>query len=621
LVVLLVHRILLEVNSSLRITLLREIPEDASLRQQWNALVERVDQPQVFYTYEWSLAVQRAYRTTLYPLLFLGYDEHESLCGVVALAIDVGGRSVSFLCATTGDYCDFLSVPEEKQSFVEGVFGALRELPIDDITLTNLPADSNTVRVIEQASGLNGYRYFARAAYICAQVSMGELERRPGENKPVLPGKKMVRRSLAAMGREAPVRLDHARTWDSVAPLLSQFMQSHIARFLATGRISNMARPQRRVFLEELAKLLSESGWLMLTRMMSGENVLAWNYGFQFRGTWFWYQPTFDSDLEKYSPGFCLLAKLVEDAADLSEVSTVDLGLGAEEYKERFVNQTRETLYVTLRTSAVRHAREVLRYRTAEVIKAAPALENGVRAVLSYSGQLKDRVSRDGVAVAVKGVAESLGAAIWSRTEVTFLEWCGTVAPDAGGGRIEPLDLNRLASAASKYVDDKATLAYLLRCASRWREKNVEGFGFVDANRDLLYCAWVRAFDGFFLPELNSKVEAPSADSVIIFDCWRLDCAGDEAGFDRTLGLVAQRMLKQGKKPWISSAGNSPATSTASNLPSLRNLERAGFQPRYSLVRRRILGVQSIIGKTPKTGARIAEEVSARIQERGRRTS
>lgn len=580
--------------------------------------MQRTDQPQVFYTYEWALAVQRAYGATLQPLLFLAYDE-ESLSGVAALAVDASRRSASFLCATTGDYCDFLSVPEQKRSFVEGVFGALREQRIGDITLTNLPADSDTVRAIEQASGLSGYRYFARTAYVCAQVSLGKLERRPGENKPVLPGKKMVRRSLAAMGHEAPVRLDHAHSWETAEPLLTQFMRSHVARFLATGRISNMARPERRVFLRELAKLLSEPGWLMLTRMMSGENVLAWNYGFQFRDAWFWYQPTFDSDLEKYSPGFCLLAKLVEEAAEHSDLSTVDLGLGAEEYKERFANQTRETLYVTLRTSAMRHAREVLRYRAAEAIKAAPALEKGVRSVLSYSGQWKESLSRDGIALTVKGLAGRMGAAISSRTVVTFLEWCGTVAPDSDAGRIEPLHLNQLASAASQYVDDKATLAYLLRCASRWRDKDVEGFGFADPNGDLLYFAWVSAFDGFFLPELNSKLEAPSADSVIIFDCFRSDGAGDEAGFERALGLVAQRMLERGKKPWIASATSSPATSAASNLTLLRSLERAGFQPRYSLVRQRSLGVQSTIGQTPRFDSTIAEEVSARVQERDRR--
>ena len=47
------------------------------------------------------------------PLLFLAYDESQSLCGVASLAAGVEGR-VSFLCATTGDYCDFIGLPEHK---------------------------------------------------------------------------------------------------------------------------------------------------------------------------------------------------------------------------------------------------------------------------------------------------------------------------------------------------------------------------------------------------------------------------------------------------------------------------------------------------------------------------
>lgn len=369
-------------NRILRFVLLKEIPEDAGLRQQWNALVEKVQRPQVFYTYEWSLAVQRAYGAVLRPLLFLAYDEQESLCGVASLAVHEDGNA-SFLSATTGDYCDFLSLPEHKAAFVTGVLNELKKEGLDAATLTNLPADSDTVKVLPLASKRHGYRYFARTAYICAQVSLSRLERRPGENKPVLPGKKMVRRSLSAMGREGPVRLDHARTWNEIEPILDDFAQAHVARFLATGRTSNLARPERRMFLAELARLLSDSGWVVLTRMMSGEKALAWNYGFQFRGTWFWYQPTFDSDLEKYSPGFCLLAKLVEEASENPALSIVDLGLGAEEYKERFANQTRETLYVTLRRSAVRHAREILRYRAAETLKAYPKLETRIRALVN----------------------------------------------------------------------------------------------------------------------------------------------------------------------------------------------------------------------------------------------
>ena len=355
----------------MRLTLLKEIPEDADLRAQWNALVLRMEQPQVFYTYEWALAVYRAYAATLLPLLFLAYDEQDVLVGVAALATDSAGQRVSFLGATTGDYCDFLSASEKRDEFVDRVLAELRRQNIAEVVLANLPADSATATVLSRAGAAQKYHCFARTGYVCAQVLLSALERRSGA-KPVLPRKKMLRRFLNAMGREAPVRLDHAQSCEAIDAILPQFMQAHVARFLVTGRISNMAREERRMFLAELAKLLSESGWVALTRMMSGDNVFAWNYGFRFQGTWFWYQPTFVSDLEKYSPGFCLLAKLIEEVGDNAEFETVDLGLGAEEYKERFANRNREILYVTLKTSSVRHYREILRHRAAEFVRTFP---------------------------------------------------------------------------------------------------------------------------------------------------------------------------------------------------------------------------------------------------------
>jgi len=374
----------------LRISALEKIPEDPTLQGQWNELVLRVENPQVFYTYEWSLAVQRAYGHLLRPLVFLAHDANDALCGIVSLALNPQGTRATFLCATTGDYCDFLSTADHKLAFVSSVLSELRERKIDEITLTNLPADSTTVAAVTQSSAGVGYRWFARTAYVCAQVRLSQIERRPGDNKLMLPGRKMVRRSLSAMGRESPVRLEHARAGDAVASLLPDFIDAHIARFSAMGRISNLAQPGRKRFLEELTSLLTNPEWLVLTRLMSGERVLAWNYGFRFQDTWFWYQPTFATDLERFSPGFCLLSMLIEEAAEDPALKVVDLGLGSEEYKERFCNQSRETLYVTLRQSLAKHVKEILRYRAAKAIKRSPRLENSVRRAVSLLHPMRE---------------------------------------------------------------------------------------------------------------------------------------------------------------------------------------------------------------------------------------
>ena len=158
----------------------------------------------------------------------------------------------------------------------------------------------------------------------------------------------MFRRSVKRLGKDGPVTLRHARSWNDIGLLLPTFAVAHVARFLATGRLSNLVRAERRRFLEKLAEALSLSGWVTLDQLLVGDRAAAWNYGFQFRGSWFWYQPTFDSKMEALSPGYCLLTMIIGEACDINEMRVVDLGLGAEGYKERFSNGTRATLHAGL---------------------------------------------------------------------------------------------------------------------------------------------------------------------------------------------------------------------------------------------------------------------------------
>jgi CelD/BcsL family acetyltransferase involved in cellulose biosynthesis len=602
LVLLRIHEALIP-GGTLRLALLKEIPEDENLRQEWDALVEGVDQPQVFYTYEWALAVQRTYGAALRPLLFLLRDKGDCLRGIAALATSPEAEQASFLCATTGDYCDFLSLPEHREALVAAVMRELRRQNIGEIRLANLPADSATVPALRHAARSQGYHCFSRTAYICAQVSLRALQRR-GENKPVLPRKKMLRRFLNAMGREAPVRLEHTRSWEQAEAVLPGFIEAHIARFLATGRISNLASKERQLFLAQLAKLLSERGWFALTTFAAGQRIFAWNYGFQFRSTWFWYQPTFDSDFEKYSPGFCLLAKLIEEAADKPELQTVDLGLGAEDYKERFANRTRETLYVTLTSSGTAHLREVARYRAATIVKLQPQVEVAARSITEQWRRLREGFAGKTISQVFAKTVRRVQQLLWLETEVKFYKVSAGNCPNSGE-MILPLDLPQLARAASAYMEDGQTLAYLLRSAARLRSGGASGFVMVDHNGTPLHFVWVAAFDGFFLSELNAPVNGPSPKAVMLFDCWTPLAVRGRGHYAQAVGLVARKARAEGKEPWIFSA--------ATNCASVRALEKAGFGWQYSLTRRRILWWERITKPPRSESNAAAEEISASV--------
>jgi CelD/BcsL family acetyltransferase involved in cellulose biosynthesis len=365
---------------SLRIILHREIPENSDLHRQWNLLALQAERPQVFYTCEWALAMQAAYQKSLRPLLFLGYEGGD-LVGVASLAIDNSGRNVSFLAANTGDYCDFLTMPPARALFVDAVFGEIAKLRPRKLALANLPSDSETPAALQEAGKKHGVYVFLRPAYLCAQVQLGTSAQRK-QLKSDVSRKQMLKRKLRSLESAGTVSYAHLRSWSSIQPALQAFAAAHNARFIATGRRSSLATPERRHFLEDLARRFSDSGIVTLSILLLNDQPIAWNYGFQFCGSRFWYQPTFAGTWEEHSPGFCLLARMVIEACDMEDITMIDLGLGDEGYKARFANATRQTLHATVTKSWSSHLREIARYRAASALKRSPKVDSAVRRVL-----------------------------------------------------------------------------------------------------------------------------------------------------------------------------------------------------------------------------------------------
>jgi CelD/BcsL family acetyltransferase involved in cellulose biosynthesis len=368
---------------NLRIVLHRKIPEDPKLQRQWNNVVLQMERPEVFYTYEWAAAMQSAYQNCLTPLLFLGY-EGEDLVGAASLATDAKGKSVSFLAGTTGDYCEFLAHPRQRAEFVDAVFAELGKTKAGFVALASLPEDSATPGALRAAAEKYGFHMYMRPAFLCAQVELGSREQRQ-ELKTSLSGYRKFRRYLRAMEREAPVTIVHLQSQAQIQAALPDFTDAHVARFHARERISFLSTPERRFFLKELARRFSSTGVVTLSMLRIGDRPVAWNYGFQFHGSWFIYQATFDTRQQEHSPGHCLLSRIVLDACDMVGMKVVDLGVGAEGYKGRFGNSTRQTLYVTATKCWHRHLWEVARYRAAAMLKRSPKIESAVRWLLGRS--------------------------------------------------------------------------------------------------------------------------------------------------------------------------------------------------------------------------------------------
>ncbi len=569
----------------MEIRLLREVPDDAKLREEWDELVLRTERPEVFYTYEWALAVARAYGDCRRPLLALGYKQ-KRLVGAASLYVARDGLEAGFLSSTTADYCDFVCAPEDRNEFLVESLRTIRESGVAELILANLPAESE--ESVVRAQRRCGYHVFSRPAYDCAQVALtSPEEKRAATNQ--LETKGSLRRIAKKLNAAGNVRLQHTKGEDWLGATLPSFYRKHVARFLMMGKESNLIDPARRNFLDELARLLSRSGWMKFSFLSIGEQQIAWNYGFQFANSWFWYQPTFDTTFQKYFPGLSLLIRIVEEAAKNSEIERVDLGLGAEGYKERVSTRIVKTAHITASRSLVSHVRHRLRHFAAALVKKFPRIERLMRAALSKRVRIGSRIDLKHPHNTVRWLISRLRDA-WQR-EVAFFEWnpnresAGSFSDDM----LQPVDLDKLANAAMKHGNDAGTMSFLKRSGLRLSSTQARGFLW-GAPDDPVHFCWVTDFEGFYVDELRRKMYTPARNSVLIYDCWTVPSARGKGAYSKAITALGELLNAEGKNVWIFSA--------VSNVASIRGIEKSGFVHRYS-IRKSLFGL--IVRRKPNT--------------------
>ena len=133
-----------------------------------------------------------------------------------------------------------------------------------------------------------------------------------------------------------------------------------------------------------------------------------------------------------------------------------------------------------------------------------------------------------------------------------------------------------------RYHADGETMDYLIRASSRFHSGKSRGFALLGADGVAQHFAWVSTYEGFTMAELDEVLHAPSAASVMIFDCWTPREYRGRGLYGRAIVSLAELLSGEGKDVWIFSAAANPA--------STAGIEKAGFQRQASLFRRNLLG-------------------------------
>lgn len=576
-------------HPEMRVTVLKGIPEDLTLARDWNRLVEQMEHPEVFFTYEWALAVGRAFQAPLTPLLFLMYKGNQ-LCGVVALATDKEtGATASFLTAATADYCDIVSAPHARGEVLACLLREVTKLGLRHLSLSHLPSDSFTCKELPAVSRAQRFHLMRRLAAECGLVEFGSEEQREQMRHAVTHKKR-----LKKLSKRGSIQISHLVNLGEIDCSLSQIVSSQVTRFLATGRISPLVRLEQRIFLKELAALLSVQGWLKISRLEVNNEPVAWHYGFRFGDSWFWYLPSFKIEYEDCSPGSCLLRLLVEEGCADPSLREMDLGLGDESYKSRFATTVRKTYDVQLSRSLSRHslvaAWNLAKTGAVRFPKAAARLKPARKLTRSLARRLHSEGLRATIAYTVTRVAR-LGV---SQDEILFFEASASDRPGPSNMCLDRVTWENLAEAAIANADDADTLQFLLGSAARLKDGKTSGSALHDPGKQAVHFLSVAHADGFHVEEIDHTIRGYESQDMMIFDCWTPARFRGRGYYPLAIRWAAAELMENQRRAWIFCA--------ASNSPSIHGILKAGFAYRYSLVCHRRLG-QSTVSRRDRTDA------------------
>lgn len=570
----------------MRVTVLNEVPVDTNLCGDWNRLVGLMEQPEVFFTYQWSLAASRAFKTVLTPLLFLIHEADE-LRGVASLAVPAAKEeSAIFLTASTADYCDVVSAPETRAEVLDCLLQEINRMKLRDVTLGNLPADSSTWKHLSALASDQHLLVASRPAYECGVVEFGsEHERRTMVHS--VAHKSREQRGLKKLSRIGPVSLRHLVSQDEIEACLPQMVAAQVSRFLASNRLSPLIQYERRTFLRELTALLSAEAWLKVSFLEVGGRPVAWNYGFRFTDSWFWYLPSFHFEYENCSPGSCLLRLLVEEGcADLS-LRRLDLGLGDESYKHRFATRLRRTVQVQLSRNFVRHGLICLRQSVTTGAMRFPNIAVRLRQAMTSVDSLSRRLHEDGLAATSRHIALRAARLLASRDEILVFE--ASAAPICGRTpmRLDSTTWESLAGAAIKNSDDPGTLQRLLRAGGRLKNVGLSEFALRNEMGEAVHLLSIANSSRFHVAEIDHILELNRPRNAVIFDCWTPARFRGLGYYPLAIRMASAELMKKDEGVWIFCA--------ATNTPSLRGILKAGFAYRFSLVRLRRLGSSIVV--------------------------
>jgi CelD/BcsL family acetyltransferase involved in cellulose biosynthesis len=296
----------------------------------WAELLAVGDSDVVFLTHEWQRAWWQSFGRGRLLLLVAERDGR----GVALAPLFEDSGMIFFVGSGGSDYLDFIGDVGDPEVLAALLDAARREAPgFEGFRLYHVAEDSRTGEHLQRAAERIGLEVVDEGSLGAPAI---DLRAHPDAAVAAANKKSLVRHERY-FRREGSLQVQHLTSGEAILPCLGAFFEQHVERWQETPYPSLFTDPAQRSFYELLTRTAGGSGWLRFTELIWQERSIAFHFGFQYKGSYLWYKPSFDIRLARHSPGEVLLRQMLL-AAEEEEVRTFDFGLGEEAFKSRFAS-------------------------------------------------------------------------------------------------------------------------------------------------------------------------------------------------------------------------------------------------------------------------------------------
>lgn len=321
----------------------RTFEELADRKEEWNALVKEGASDVPFLTYEYQSTWWGTHGGGEWPedseLVLITAEKDDQLVGIAPLFFTenlLGKRALMLVGSIeVSDFLDLIARPKDLPAFIDGLLAFLDSadnLPDwEVIDLYNLLEESPTLAALEAAAKGLGWAHQQTHLQPAPYISL------PGDFDAYLAEiDKKQRHEIRRKLRNVEQSLAKGNFY--IADNREKLPEE------TQGFIDMMAQdPNKKDFLTELmqehlhrtAQTAFECGWLHLAFFTLDGNKAAGNFSFHYNDRLWLYNSGWEWDYREYSPGWVLIAYLLQWANE-NGIREFDFMRGNEEYKYRF---------------------------------------------------------------------------------------------------------------------------------------------------------------------------------------------------------------------------------------------------------------------------------------------